>query len=587
MTRAQKDALHATAFVAAMTLLLGQIDAFEAWLELTRSNEDWELDELPGVALAAALAGFWFAHRRLGETRQELARRRAAERELLESRDLTRQVIDAVPALVSFIDSDLRYRLNNRRYETMTGRPRDEIQGQPVETVMHPASYRDARPLMLRALEGETIESVEQIRTWGGEERYAQINYVPRRTETGAVEGFFVHVMDVTARKRAELDMRRLKEDAERANAAKSRFLAAASHDLRQPLHAVRLLIEAIEMEKDRERMLEILGSIRTGIESMGGMLNALLDVSEIESGSITPARQDVPVQSVLESLADRVEHRAAAGGLDFRFVPSSAHVHSDPKLLERIVENFLDNALRYTAEGRILLGCRRSGDHLRIEVWDSGIGIPGEALKLIFEEYYQLDNPARDRAKGLGLGLALVNRLATLLGHEIDVRSTPGQGSLFAVKVPLANPETASEMEAAAPGLIEDLAGRRVLLVEDDPSVAEAARQLLEYWGLEVRAAGSAEAALATIRDRHIFPNLVIADFRLPQGESGLDLIEQIRDVLGDRIPGIVITGDMEPALAETAESRGCVLLRKPVQPEVLRFHLCYMLADRLSQDS
>lgn len=580
MSRNIRDAIWCVAFVVIASILLSQTDAVETWVRVTRPIEAWELDEVPVVIFAVLLAATWYAYRRLQDSRREVVRRQEIEGDLIESQALTRQVIDAVPALVAYIDRDLCYQLNNRRYEAWYGLSREAIRGQAVASIMHPTSFEAVRPLMERALRGETVESVDQLRNWGGEERFAQINYLPRIDEDGVVHGFFVHVMDVTARKRAEIALQVAKEEAEAANAAKSRFLAAASHDLRQPLHAVRLLVEAMKMERDRERQIEILGNVRAGIESMGGMLNALLDVSEIESGAIKPQHQDIELAPILENLAARAASRSEAGGLTFRFVPCSGRVHSDPKLLERIVENFLDNALRYTHEGRILLGCRRRGDRLRIEVWDSGIGIPGDALKLIFEEYYQLDNPSRDRTKGLGLGLALVKRLANLLGHEIDVRSMPGKGSLFAVDLPLASAAAETPEAASDSGKIRDIAGQRILLVEDDENVAEAARQLLLYWGLEVHVATTGDAALVLIRDRLVYPNLVIADYRLPQGESGLDLVQRIRDMLDDPLPAVVVTGDTSAGLADKVAARDCALLHKPVKPDVLRFLLCDLLA-------
>jgi two-component system, chemotaxis family, CheB/CheR fusion protein len=265
------------------------------------------------------------------------------------------------------------------------------------------------------------------------------------------------------------------KRQAEHANLGKSRFLAAASHDLRQPLQTISLLHELLARKVKDETTLALVGRLDETVSTMSSMLDTLLDINQLEAGIVRREMVDFPIDAVLEPLRTQFSFHAAARRLGWRVVPCSLSVRSDPRLLEQMIRNLLSNAVKYTNEGKILLGCRRRGDMLRIEVWDTGIGIPEEQLQAIFEEFHQLDNSARERGKGLGLGLAIVERLADLLGHAVDVRSRPGKGSVFAVEVPLGRdaspwqprPDPRERKEVA------QQAGA-ILIVEDDPSVRE-----------------------------------------------------------------------------------------------------------------
>jgi two-component system, chemotaxis family, CheB/CheR fusion protein len=236
-------------------------------------------------------------------------------------------------------------------------------------------------------------------------------------------------IEDITERKHAAEALEAAKRQAEHANVGKSRFLAAASHDLRQPLQTISLLRELLAKKVKDETSLALVGRLDETVSTMSSMLDTLLDINQLEAGVVRREMIDFPINTVLEHLRTQFIFHAAAHGLGWRVVPNSLSVRSDPRLLEQMIRNLLSNAVKYTNEGKILLGCRRRGEKLRIEVWDTGSGIPEEELQAIFEEFHQLDNPARERSKGLGLGLAIVERLADLLGHAVDVRSRPGQG--------------------------------------------------------------------------------------------------------------------------------------------------------------
>jgi len=253
--------------------------------------------------------------------------------------------------------------------------------------------------------------------------------------------------------------------------------------------------------------------------------------------------------------------------------VPSSLVLHSDPLLLERIVQNIVSNAISYTNSGKIVVGCRLRGDNARIEVWDSGAGIAEAKLETIFEDYYQIDNPARDRRKGLGLGLAIVQRVARLLDHQIQVRSQLGKGSMFSVQVPLVGrAEEASAVSSPSVVPAPDLTNRVLVAIEDDPAVLDGMKRLLESWGARVVCGETARDALGQLAPAGISPDLIIADYRLPHGDTGVGVVEALRAAFDADVPAIVITGDTSTSVARLIEASGCLLVHKPLDAVTLR---------------
>ncbi len=353
------------------------------------------------------------------------------------------------------------------------------------------------------------------------------------------------------------------KEAAEQANVAKSRFLAAASHDLRQPLQSIALLQAGLKQtatDPQSQSMIERLGAT---VDSMSHMLDTLLELNQLEAGIVTPNIEDIAIGDLLERLRAELLYHAEAKGLEFRFIQCGAVVRSDPKLLEQIIRNLLSNAIKYTNRGKILLGCRRRGDAVRIEVLDTGVGIPKDQIQAIFDEFHQVDNPARDRRKGLGLGLSITQRLSDLLGHRIHVRSVLNKGSVFSVEVPLGQPlapASAHPDESAASAEPMD-----ILLVEDDPIVRWSLQALLEVLGHGVVSAENAERALARLREADWRPDVIVSDFNLPGSVDGLELIKQTRIQLGASIPAVLLTGDSSMATDAALSIPDCTLLRKP----------------------
>lgn len=356
--------------------------------------------------------------------------------------------------------------------------------------------------------------------------------------------------------------------EAEKASEAKSRFLAAAAHDLRQPMQALMMFIDELSYRPLGETERHIVTKVKASARSLSHLLNGLLDISAIDSGAIQPRCADIPLATALEGIEARFAGPAEAKNLALTVLPTRASVRSDPVLLLRILSNLVSNAVRYTEAGRVLVGCRRQGSEVLVQVCDTGIGIAPEQLPLIFEEYYQGANPGRDRRHGTGLGLAIVERLAGLLGHSVEVASRPGHGSVFTVRLPLAEcPDAAHGGCPAEP--VADGGGALVVVVDDDAEVRQAIARSLKNRRYAVLPAASTREALDLLRWAGRAPAAIVADYRLAEGETGTQTIRALR-ALHPSVPMVTIVLSGEQRLAETLDE-GVELLRKPVSPSAL----------------
>ena len=369
------------------------------------------------------------------------------------------------------------------------------------------------------------------------------------------------------------------KIDAERANKAKSLFLASASHDLRQPLNAMQMYIAALQSKVKDKEILRIIEDINSVSISTARLLNALLDVSELEVGAIKPRFESFSVNNMLISIFQSFLPLAKDKGLNFRVVPSSLYVRSDPALLERILGNFMSNAIRYTNKGSVLIGCRKRGDKVSIEVWDTGCGISDDQMSLIYEDFYQIENKERDRGKGLGLGLALAKRLSESLEHKIVSKSTFGSGSCFSVLVNIGE-KTVDENQDESFMNIMNLSGANILLVEDDMDVLKATKQLLESWGCKVKTARNKDEVMNLIKENpYDNPDIILADNRLPGDSSGIDITYLIQEKLQASIPCVIMTGDVERNHVQSIIDQGFPVLLKPIQPAKFRAMLSHLI--------
>jgi PAS domain S-box-containing protein len=378
---------------------------------------------------------------------------------------------------------------------------------------------------------------------------------------------------DITVRKRFEQEISRARKSAELADRAKSSFLAAASHDLRQPLQTLRFLQGSLEQYHPGGEGRKLVADMGHSLDTMSSMLSSLLDVNQLESGNLRPSRSEFVLNDIFDSVAADFVRPVEEKGLRWRLVRSAVMVRSDKRMLEEMLRNLLSNAIRYTDGGKILLGCRHDGDNVRIEVWDSGVGITQDQLPYIFEEYYQ--GAEGIHRGGFGLGLAIVKRLGNLLDHRVDVQSTPGKGTGFSIEVPRAQagadkPEQTQSSVTDAGSL-----ARNVLVIEDETSVRTAVIRFLKFKGIAAVVVATGDEALALVNQQQFRPDLVLSDYNLRGSTNGVESIKALRTALGWKVPAIVMTGDIRSETVETIAAHDISVLIKPFLVDELLRHI------------
>ncbi|TSA22091.1 MAG: response regulator [Betaproteobacteria bacterium] len=368
---------------------------------------------------------------------------------------------------------------------------------------------------------------------------------------------------------------------AEAAVRAKSKFLAAASHDLRQPLHALTLLISALKDKVPEGELQRLTAHIDASATAMGDMLGGLLDLSRLDAGIVQAQPECFPVQGVLDNIRQHFAPTAAEKGLTLRVLPCSLSAQSDPLLTERIVMNLVSNAIRYTPQGRVIVGARRRAGAVELQVLDTGLGIAARQQAQVFEEYFQIDNPERQRAKGLGLGLAIVAREAELLGSAVTLRSTLGRGSRFGLTLARCTPiqVTAVTVTTDATATLPREDAPLIAILDDDTLILGAMTTLLREWGMETVAAVSAEALLDALGELGRLPDVILSDYRLPGERDGIVSVRWLRQELGEGLPAAIITGDTGPETIAAINASGLTLLHKPLKPARLRAYLNHAL--------
>jgi two-component system, sensor histidine kinase len=376
-------------------------------------------------------------------------------------------------------------------------------------------------------------------------------------------------------------ELRNQKDAAEDANIAKSRFLAAASHDLRQPLHALGLFVQALQETPLATRERQVIGNIRRSVDAMEELFNALLDISRLDAGVVQPHITTSPLAAVFDRVRFEYGPIARQKRLSLKVMKTTLLVQSDPALLARLIRNLLSNAVRYTDAGAVVLGCRRKGHEVRIEVWDTGKGIPADRHEAVFHEFYQLDNPERDRRKGLGLGLAIVERLAKLLDYRVELRSTVGKGSMFSIAVPRGRQEDYRPAETSQEASAFDLSHTLILVIDDEAAVQEGMAALLRKWNCDVVTAGSGAEMMGKLVAVERLPDLIVSDYRLRGTENGFDVVEMLRNEFNVDIPALLVTGDTAPDRLRDAEASGLPILHKPLNPARLRTLMANLLRE------
>jgi signal transduction histidine kinase len=385
--------------------------------------------------------------------------------------------------------------------------------------------------------------------------------------------------VEITEREQAELALNIAKQEAERANRSKDKYLAAASHDLLQPMNAARLLVTSLNERLTCSNNQDLANRIHQALLSAEELLQDLLDIAKLDADSVTPNLSDFPIASLFKTLEVEFQPLADEHDLQFRMVTSQLSINSDSHLLIRILRNFISNAVSYSKTGKILLGCRRRGEHLELQVLDTGIGIPASRIGEIFKEFHQLKQQPMPKNTGVGLGLAIVERIGRMLNHPIDVCSVEGKGSCFSVMVPLAKVQTKNYLSSKhIVSSNHKFNHKRVLVVENDLNIIAGMEHLLSDWGCIVTHASDIPQALQTLHSQP-FPDIILADYHLDESDTGIDVINAIRCYSKHQIPAILITADHSKKVQNQCREMAIPKLKKPIKPNKLRALLQHYL--------
>ena len=480
-----------------------------------------------------------------------------------------RHLLESAPDAMVIVDDQGLISLVNRQASLMFGFPRREMLGQTIELLL-PESVRNSHVSLRNA-----YTSDPRLRPMGqdmdlvglrkdGSEFPVEISLSPVETDNGRFISSVIR--DVTVRRQMEKDIKDAQEAAERANKANSAFLAAASHDLRQPVQALSLLNGALRRTVKDERALLMVENQDASLTAMTNLLNSLLDISRLDAGAVIPEWEEFPMQRLIDRLSAEFGRQAQSKGLQFSSGSCGAIVRSDPNLLAEVLTNLVSNAIRYTDKGEVRMACIERDGLCHLEVSDTGIGIEPDQLEEIFREFHQCKSPGSSK-EGFGLGLAIVRRLADLLDHRVDVDSGPGRGSRFTVSVPIAagGAVTAEDDESLNAELQEQGSGS-VILIEDDVNVADAWGLLLDAEGYKVATAASAVEAMALIKHIDEQPVLLISDFHLLDGSTGVEAVSLIRQFYDSEIPAFIVSGDTSKVVKDSRLLENCTLMSKPV---------------------
>ncbi|MDR6775148.1 ATP-binding protein [Azospirillum sp. BE72] len=526
--------------------------------------------------LATVLTAAWGLRRHLrfrerAEEELKRAKERAEEAVVVQRRQLheLETIYDTAPIGLTLLDRDLRFVRINEALAEINGVPVAEHIGRNAWDVV-PSLREAAEPLFRQVLEtGEPIHGIELHGTTAshpGIERDWIEDFYPLKGPDGTVVAVGAIVREVTEERQAKRALEAAKQEAEVASRSKSKFLAAASHDLRQPMQSLFLFAAALERHLDasgREKLVQL----ERSLEALKGLLDSLLDVSKLEAGLVTITLQDIPVNAVLDELRAAYQPVAESRGLAWHMPDCFETVRSDRVLLGRLLRNLIENAVRYTEGGGVTVRCLPEQDRVRVEVEDTGIGIPPEELSRIFEEFHQVANVERNRQQGLGLGLAIVQRIANLLGYTVEVRSRVGRGSTFSFSIPrgAATPAVAPESAGGA-GTARVGPERLAVVVDDEVMVLMGLQAMLRDWGCTVIVASGADQAVDRLRAAGRCPDFILADYRLGRGELGTEAVARIREFCGQEVLGVLLTGETGTESLREAAAHGLRILHKPV---------------------
>jgi two-component system, chemotaxis family, CheB/CheR fusion protein len=497
-------------------------------------------------------------------------------------------IVDAIRSPLLVLDEGLRVSLANRAfYRLFAIAPAETIGKQLLAIGSHRLNAEELGSLFTSIEAGSpTIEDrVIEITLPELGRRVLQLTATRIEEEPSNGCNIVVTMDDITQRKRDEAESISAKWRAERAGLRQAQLLAVASHELRQPMQALslmRAILAKMLQKKQDDEALNLLAQIKETADAMSGVLGTLLDINQLEAGVVQPEKENFSIGTLLQRLRVEFTYHAQAQGLGWRVVPCELFVHSDPHLLEQIIRNLLSNAVKYTSTGKLLLGCRRRGDKVRIEVWDTGCGIPQAEISSIFKKFRRLDNSTGQRERGFGLGLAIVRRFSDLLGHMVYIHSRPGAGSVFAIEVPLAPKAQGaqSQHEALSP-MPSFHRSATILVIESDTKTREMLDRLFTGEGYRVLAAAEGKEA-ATLALATTKPDIIVAGYQLQVGSTGPQIVTQVREALDRKIPAIILTGNVSTDSVREIAKRNCVQRTKPADADELLHLIQSLLTER-----
>lgn len=536
-------------------------------------------------------------------TLSDITEQHQYEQSIKESENWLRTITDNVPAMIAYVNNDKQFMFTNKMYNQWYGGNTRELVGQNLEQSKLFDDYEKIAIYVNRALDGETVTFESQETSIDGKTCYLLKSYVPNKNEADDVLGFFVLINDVTERINAakalqdanfeleqrvqtrtqalenEIDNRRAAQqrlslamqEAKSATESKSKFLAAVSHDLLQPLNAAQLFAASLLGDYDPSDK-PLLNSIKSSLTDLENLIVTLVDISKLDAGVIKPDKQVFALNSLLENISADYEKISMVHDIDFTFIPTSVYVESDSLLLARILRNYLSNAVRYARGQKVTLGCRRRAGKIEIQVWDTGVGIESSNLREIFKEFKRLKGAVHAQ-QSLGLGLAIVDKMAKVLQHDINVISEYGRGSCFSVSLPIVEKPTQAKFSRQDSSLFsQDLVGAVVWMVDNDPAICDAMHTLLTQWGCEVETATSLEVLADNVDLEKADCDLLLVDYHLDNDQTGIMVAQSIDTLRIGSLTTIMISANYSQELQEECKAHGIILLNKPVKPLKLR---------------
>lgn len=552
------------------------------------------------------------------KTFTDITQRHRYAESLKSSKNWLRLITDNVPAMIAYIGKDMCFQFTNQVYLDWYKLEPGSLNGVSLEASRLAGDYGKLKPYVEQALAGYAISfEIEELDKAGATNHLLK-SYVPNKDSNGVVQGFFVLVRNVTARRnsalalqkahdqlelrvnertselisvnekllnevedrrRAQTNLVNAKREAQRANISKTKFLAAVSHDLLQPLNAAQLFTSSVEDTIDKPESKKLIGNIANSLSDLENLICTLVDISKLDAGVVIADKNPFKLGHLLQNLTQEYQQIAPQYGVTLKSVPTDMVVNSDSVLLARILRNFISNALRYTGKGKVLIGCRRRANTVMIEVWDNGVGMSQEELDVIFQEFKRLKGSAKAFSNGLGLGLAIVDKLSKVLSHSIDVRSTKGKGSVFSVTVPLDTLPIAQKQNTINLASAASLQGRIIWVVDNDITICRGMETLLASWGCDVKVATDLNelSKRADISKGHV--DLIILDYHLNDGVTGLNVANEILNLRDDKPPMLMVTANYSQTLKNQVKKHDVLLLNKPVKPMKLKTSMLYLM--------